>query len=235
MQQLHVRYSCLVCIALVSVLSACAARRPQRHRSLPPRVTHTTSPTPTPTATPTPTRRLEEMPIEETPAVPVPTEPSAVAPEPTIAATSSEPESLLSRINATTPPNVSAALRLIEDGRQQMSRGEPDLALERFERAVAIDPTNTYGYYFLARLHYEKKEYDQAIAFANRAAALGARTDRVWVGRALALEGAVFEQVGRYADARNAYRKAVEADPNNLAAHAGFARLATGEMDGGPP
>ena len=235
MQQLHIRYSCLACIALAIVLSACAPRRPHRPASLPPRVTHTAAATPTPTATPTPPRPLEEMPIEETPAVPGRTEPTAAAPERTIAATASEPESLLSRINATTPPNVNAALRLIEDGRQQMSRGEPDLALERFERAVAIDPTSTYGYYFLARLHYEKKDYDQAIAFANRAAALGTRTDRVWVGRALALEGAVFEQVGRYADARNAYRKAVEADPNNLAAHAGFARLATGEMDGAPP
>ncbi len=167
--------------------------------------------------------------------MPAPTEPSVVVPEPPIAVTASEPESLLSRINATTPPNVSAALRLIEDGRKQLRLGEPDLALERFERAVAIDPTSAYGYYFLARFHYEKKNYDQAINFANRAAALGARSDRVCVGRALALEGGVFEEVGRYADARNAYRKAVEADPNNLAAHAGFARLATGEMGGAPP
>jgi len=183
---------------------------------------------------PTPTRPLEEMPItEETPAVPAAAEPAstgpAEVPEPTVAATASEPESLLGRINATTAPNVSAALRLVEDGRQQMKQGQPELALERFERAVAIDPTNVYGYYFLALLHFENKDYDQAIAFANRAAALAARADRIWAGRALALEGAVFEQVGRYADARNAYRQAVEADANNLAARAGVARLTAGD------
>jgi tetratricopeptide (TPR) repeat protein len=39
------------------------------------------------------------------------------------------------------------------------------------------------------------------------------------------LEGAAFEAVGRYPDARKAYQKAVEADPNNLAARVGVARL----------
>ncbi len=95
-------------------------------------------------------------------ATPTPEQLAAIAPAATPQAaetdgrigSAAEPESLLSHIGPTTPPNVTAALRLIEDGRQQMRQGRYDQAIDRFERAVAIDPTNAYGYYFLAQLHY---------------------------------------------------------------------------------
>jgi len=140
-----------------------------------------------------------------------------------------EPESLAGRITSTTPPNVAAAMRLIEDGRQQMTQRRYDQALERFERSVAIDPSNAYGYYFLAKLNYVMKKYDQASAFAGRATQLVPRGDHVWLARAYSLQGAVYEEVGRYADARRAYQKAASTDANNLAARAGMARLSPGE------
>jgi len=164
-----------------------------------------------PTATPIPQQVAAIPPAAATPAA--------------LAATGTEPESLLTHISPTTPPNVAAALRLIEDGRQQMNQGRYDRALDRYERALAVDPSNAYGYYFLAQLHFETKKYDQAVAFASRAVVLSARTDRVLMGRSYGLEGAAFEAVGRYADARKAYEKAVEVDPNNLAARVGIARL----------
>jgi tetratricopeptide (TPR) repeat protein len=114
---------------------------------------------------------------------------------------------------------------LIQDGRLQLNQGRYDRALDRFERAVTIDPASAYGYYFLAQLHFQTKKYDQAVAFASRAVVLSARADRVLMGRSYGLQGAAFEAVGRYADARSAYKKAVEADPNNLGARVGIARL----------
>lgn len=174
-----------------------------------------------PELTPPPTA----APATEAAATTLPT-PTATA---EVEATAPEPESLLKAIGRGTPPNVAAALRLIEDGRQQMQQGAYDAALDRFERAVAIDPTSSHGYYFLARVHLLKKDYDQAIAFASRAASLSAHTDRVYLGRIRSLEGAAFEEVGRYPDARKAYQQAVEADPNNLAAQVGLTRLSSGE------
>lgn len=138
---------------------------------------------------------------------------------------SAELESLVTHIGPTTPPNVAAAMRLIEEGRQHLAQGRYDQALDRFERGVAIDPTNAYGYYYLAQLYSLMQKYDQASAFAGRAVTLAARTDRVLLARAYGLQGAVFEEVGRYADARKAYQKAVQADPNNLAARVGMGRL----------
>jgi tetratricopeptide (TPR) repeat protein len=174
---------------------------------------------------------LEESNVGEAPGLKPPEEalPAVSEPEGNADMTTAEPGSLLDRIGPATPPNVAAALRLIEDGRQQMNKGNYDHALDRFERAVAIDPTNAYGYYFLAQVHYLKKGYDQAIAFASRAAALSARTDPVWLGRVYSLEGAVFEDAGRYPDARKAYQNAVDADPRNLAARVGVARLTAAE------
>jgi hypothetical protein len=179
---------------------------------------------------PTATTPLEESPVGETSELAPPTEAKpAETPTPTttpgVGAGVGEPESLLPRIGPRTPPNVAAALRLIEDARQQMERGAYDAALDRLERAVAIDPTSAYGYYFLARVHFLKKNYDQAIAFAGRAAALSAHADRACLGRIRSLEGAVFEEVGRYPDARKAYQQALAADPDNLSAQVGLTRL----------
>jgi Flp pilus assembly protein TadD len=43
------------------------------------------------------------------------------------------------------------------------------------------------------------------------------------------LQGAVFEQVGRYPDARKAYQQALGADPQNSAARVALARLGGGQ------
>ena len=207
----------------------------------PPKAKHAAAATPTPewVGTIAPPKLLEEgmigaapglTPAPQAPApIPTPAQLAALPPAapaaPGAVATSPDLESLLTHIGPTTPPNVAAALRLIEDGRQQMQQGRYDRALDRFERALAIDPSNAYGYYFLAQLHFETKKYDQAVAFASRAVVLSARTDHVLLGRAYGLQGAAFEAVGRYPDARKAYEKAIEADPANVAARLGMTRL----------
>ncbi len=187
-----------------------------------------------PTATPRPMARLQEGDIGsesvlDPTATPTATCTASMPPEfgtPSPGPRTTPPaESLLTHISATTPPNTIAALRLVEDGRVHLEAGRYDRALERFERAVAIDPTNGYGYYYLALLHFQMKKYDQAVALAARAAAFSGKTDPIWRGRSYALEGTIYEEVGRFADARRAYQRAIVADPNNSPARAGLARL----------
>jgi tetratricopeptide (TPR) repeat protein len=161
---------------------------------------------------------------------PAPEAVAAVRPsDAAVPADNGEAESVLSHIVPTTPPNVAAAMRLIEDGRKQLAQGRYDQAQDRFERAVAIDPGNAYGYYYLAQLNSLLKKYDQASAFVGRAVTLAARSDQHLLARAYGLQGSVFEDVGRYADARKAYENAVRADPGNTAARVGMARLGGGQ------
>ncbi|MBI3784679.1 MAG: tetratricopeptide repeat protein [Deltaproteobacteria bacterium] len=164
---------------------------------------------PTPTASPTPT---------------VAQAPEAAAPA-AIPATAVDGTSVLNLINTSTPSNVAAALHLVEEGRLQLMQQQFDVAREGFEHSLSIDPTSPYGYYFLAQLHYQRQSYDQAMAFAGRAAGLARQASSVWQGRIAALQGSIYEAVGRYPDARQAYKQAVRADPDNATARAGLARV----------
>jgi len=140
-----------------------------------------------------------------------------------------EPPPLLSTIDATTAPNVAAATRLVDAGRTRIAANDYGAALEQLERAIVIDPSNPYAYYYLAELHLKNRTYDQAIAFADRAANLSDARAPEWASRAYTLQGNAFEAAGRFADARSAYARAVQAAPGNLAAQVGLARV------GGPP
>lgn len=238
MRRLHL--GVVSCAVLATLFGGCVPAQQRREPSRPtgqePRRLPTPAPTlPVPTATPT--QMLEDSAIGEVPAFPV--TPGATPPAQTLPPSKtadvevtspvSEPESLVTQISVSTAPNVAAALRLIEDGRQQMREGAYDAALDHLERAVAIDPTSAYGYYFLAQVHFLKKNYDQAVAFASRAASLGRRADAVFQGRIYILQGAVFEQVGRYPDARRAYQQALAADPQNMEARVALARISGGQ------
>jgi len=171
---------------------------------------------------PTPARRdytLDEQEVGEAAAV------QPDMPPPDLVTEDESELSLAPQIKAAKAPNVAAALRMVDESRVQISRQQYRPALERLQRAVSIDPSSFYGYYYLAKAHYATQDYSQAVAFANRATALGAHADRAWLARAYTLQGEIFEKVGRFPEARRAYQRAVDADPTNLAAYVGKARL----------
>jgi tetratricopeptide (TPR) repeat protein len=185
-------------------------------------------------ATPSPASTISEEALPEVDALPpapavlagAPTPPAAIP-----AAASSnggaaplrlEAPSPLGSITATTPPNVAAATRLADTARSKLAAGDDAAALEQLERAIAIDSGNPYAYFFLASLHLSHRTYDQAIAFAERAASLSQPGSPEWTSRAFALQGNAYESAGRFSDARQAYGRALQAAPNNLSAAAGL-------------
>jgi tetratricopeptide (TPR) repeat protein len=175
------------------------------------------APTETPAIASQPRIEEEALPSDEPTDVTVATTESA--------GLSVDPPPLLETIDANTAPNVAAATHLVDTGRTQMTAGDYGAALEQFERAIAIDPANPYAYYYLAELHLMNHTYDQAIAFADRAATLSEARAPAWASRAYTLQGNAFEAAGRFADAREAYTRAIQAAPNNLAAQVGLARV----------
>jgi hypothetical protein len=136
-----------------------------------------------------------------------------------------EPDSLLAMIQPTTAPNVAAATRLVEAARSELSAGHTDAAVEDLERAIAIDSSNAYAYYFLAEIHFTRGSYDQAVVFADKAALLSARLEPSWASRSYCLQGRIYEASGRFADARASYAEAIEADEQNRTAWEGLVRL----------
>ena len=136
-----------------------------------------------------------------------------------------QPETVLAGITPQTPPQTATSLRLTEEGRQLLSHGDMKNALDRLEKALRIDPTNAYGYYWLAQVHYRRERYDQAIAFADKAAGLFARTNPGWQSQTYTFKGTVCEKIGNFPAAREAYRKALSIQAGNAAARAGLSRV----------
>ena len=58
-----------------------------------------------------------------------------------------EPPALDYTIDASTAPNVAAATHLVTAGRTRMQAGDYAGALDQFERAIVVDPSNSYAYY----------------------------------------------------------------------------------------
>lgn len=172
----------------------------------------------------------EDLPADESqpPATVGPAE-AARAPQPAAPAdvppVVSAPPPLLP-VKAELSPQDVAALRFVEDGKNALSQDEIDRAREQFERAVAIAPSQPYGYYFLGRVAFVRGEHKQALAFLRKAELLFAQSDQAWLGETASLQGAVYEDLGDYTQARVAYQRCLQLLPTNLKALSALARLA---------
>jgi len=159
--------------------------------------------------------------------------PDAVASEPPAAldlsATSIGPDlgaaSLAPEFKQATTPARAAALRLTEQARQELLKGDANAALQDLGRAVSIDPGNPFEYYYLGRVYLTRHNFAQAATFFQRAE-LGFAGRPDWLGETLSFEGSCDEQLGRTSDAAKAYKRAVALAPANFRAQAGWGRVA---------
>jgi TolA-binding protein len=164
--------------------------------------------------------QLEPTPIP-TPTDIAPLEVGSVAPQTQIS--DSSLEGLIQKISAAQPA-LAASLRLTDQARDEILNHHEDDAIQTLTRAISIDASNAYAYFYLGRAYLGKKNYDQAITFFNRAEVhFGANSE--WRGETLAFEGLVNEQSGQTAPAIACYQKALVAVPGNLRARVGLTRL----------
>jgi TolA-binding protein len=137
-------------------------------------------------------------------------------------------------IQSAPTPARAASLRITEQCRLMLEKGNADDAIRELAHAVSIDPSNSYAYFYLGRAYADKKDYAQAITFLKRAE-IGVGNNPAWLAETYVYEGQSYEQSGKSAEAAASYQKAISASPGNLSARVGYTRLSAFAPVSGPP
>ncbi|HTW87030.1 MAG TPA: hypothetical protein VMD75_03385 [Candidatus Binataceae bacterium] len=194
-----------------------------------PSATASASGSPLPSGSSTPTAQASSATSDDAPqpaaaaAAPVPP-PADLSNVPISAPVSSS--SLDPLIEKTLDPSLSASLRITEEARQQIGENHDDEAIRTLGRALSIDASNPYAYFYLGRAWLMKRNYNQALTFFSRAE-MGLESNPAWLSETVGFEGACYEELNRDQDAAMAYQRAVQLAPGNLMARAGYGRLAS--------
>jgi len=146
--------------------------------------------------------------------------PPPVAPPETLAPAKppvADDSSLLAKIIPGTPPQRAASLRLSEEARKLIDSGEYAKALSRLERAIALDSTNAYGHFLLAKTQFGLRRYKDSLNFLEVAESrLGG--EPFWLSEVYALEGENYRALGMAERAEESYAKALAINPDNRTA-----------------
>ena len=127
-------------------------------------------------------------------------------------------------------PALNASLRFAEQGRKAIETSKLDDAIRDLGRAISIDPTDPYAYFYLGRAYMMKRDCPQALAFFGRSE-VGVRAVPAWLGEVKSFEGACLEEQGKFPEAAAAYKQALDVAPGNLMARTGYGRLSQSLSD----
>jgi tetratricopeptide (TPR) repeat protein len=150
--------------------------------------------------------------------------PPPSAPQPASPAPLADDSSLLAKITPTTTPQRAASLHLTEEGRRLLEAGDPVKALSRLEKTIAIDSTNPYAYYFLAKAHFHLGRHQESLKFLDVAESLLA-SNPFWLSEVFALRGDDYRALGAADRADANYAQALRLNPGNRIAADGLGRL----------
>jgi tetratricopeptide (TPR) repeat protein len=93
---------------------------------------------------------------------------------------------------------------------------DPNAAIENYEQATQLDPTNHHIFYKLAKAHKKKESWDKVAATLARATDLEPSYATYWFERGWALEKQAEKAKvpAQYEDCKDPYKKCIETDPN---------------------
>ena len=123
-------------------------------------------------------------------------------------------------------PARAASMRIAEQARTELLDGHPDEASRDLERAVSIDASDPYAYFYLGRAYIAKRNYSQAMTFLKRAEIGFGSRNPLWLSETLGFEARTYEESGHDTAAVAAYQQALQVNPGNLMARVGYTRLA---------
>jgi len=131
--------------------------------------------------------------------------------------------SLLAKIIPGTPPQRAASLRLTEEGRKLIDAGAPGKGLLRLEQSIAIDSTNPYGYFYLAKAHHKLGRYKESLNFLDVAESRLAG-EPYWLAEVHALRGENFRALGMTERAEESFSRALSINSGNRTAAEAISR-----------
>lgn len=99
-------------------------------------------------------------------------------------------------------------------------KGDFELALEDYGKAIELNPKDNLSYFSRGRVHLLRQSYDLAILDFDKTIELNPKDVAAYANRA-----AIYEKKGNQAQAIADYRKAVELDANNESAKRNLKRL----------
>lgn len=105
-------------------------------------------------------------------------------------------------------------------GNENNLRGELELALEDYAKAIELNPKDTASYFNRGRVYANQKSFDLALMDFNKSIELNPKDVFAYTNRA-----AVYEKKGETDKAVADYQKAVEMDANNASAKTNLKRL----------
>ena len=121
-------------------------------------------------------------------------------------------------------PQVVAAYHLVEEGREQLARGETGSAVATFQKALALAPSSPHASLALGEAKLKQADYRAALVYFDRVSNLtGDNPD--WAFRLALLRGQAHEGAGNASQARADYQTALRLVPHSPEAEAALARL----------
>ena len=90
----------------------------------------------------------------------------------------------------------------------------PDGAINKYEQATKLDPTNHRIFFKLAMAQKKKEEWDKVASTLSRATQLAPKFANYWFERGWALEQQAKKKTISYDEAKEPYSKCIENDPN---------------------
>lgn len=132
--------------------------------------------------------------------------------------------SLINKIDSHTSPRQAASLRLTDHGRKLIQSGHPTKALNHLEKALAVDSTNPYVYYYFAKAHFSLTNYRQSVEFLDVAESL-LYSQPYWMAEVLSLRGENFQVMGLLKEASLSFAEALRLNPKNQKAAVGLNRV----------
>ena len=136
---------------------------------------------------------------------------------------------LTAKIDPKTPPQRAASLRLTEEGKKLLAAGDPAKAVSRLEKAIAIDSTNPYGYFYLAQAHFLLSRHQESLNFLDVAESRFSG-DAYWLSEIYALRGEIHRAQGDLDRADFTYTQALRLNPANRLAAEGLSRVQAGNQ-----